>query len=149
MSYVNDWIWLHIPCPVYECPNKSSNQSYYWVHNMTGVGETFSFVGRAVSFMMSSGRDGFHHVMSALASWGDVGRTAQALRPLPCGAAGMRRSFSIVLRGRGQAMRSALACRSMLTSSVVSWAISMRSPSPRLFVKCSARRYCSPISCPR
>ena len=32
MSYVNDWIWLHIPCPVDECPNKSSKESYYWVH---------------------------------------------------------------------------------------------------------------------
>lgn len=29
MSNVNDWIWLHIPCPVDGCPN---NEISYWSH---------------------------------------------------------------------------------------------------------------------
>ena len=29
MSYVNDWIWLHISCPVDGCPN---NEITYWSH---------------------------------------------------------------------------------------------------------------------
>jgi hypothetical protein len=29
MSYINDWIWLHIPCPVEGCKN---NDVTYWAH---------------------------------------------------------------------------------------------------------------------
>ena len=29
MSYVNDWIWLYISCPVDGCPNKEIT---YWSH---------------------------------------------------------------------------------------------------------------------
>ncbi len=48
MSNVNDWLWLHVPCPVYECPNKSSNQSYYWVHrNCPGKDNSFMQINSA------------------------------------------------------------------------------------------------------
>jgi hypothetical protein len=29
MSYVDDWIWLHIPCPIENCNNYTST---YWSH---------------------------------------------------------------------------------------------------------------------
>ena len=48
MSNVNDWLWLHVPCPVYECPNKSSNQSYYWIHrNCPGKDNSFMQINSA------------------------------------------------------------------------------------------------------
>ena len=57
MSYVNDWIWLHIPCPVYECPNKSSNQSYYWVHrNCPGDFNSFMQINSAGYIRCGNGK---------------------------------------------------------------------------------------------
>ena len=29
MSYIDDWIWLHIPCPVENCNNRTVT---YWSH---------------------------------------------------------------------------------------------------------------------